>query len=113
MSELLILKYRYDTTYFINGVYKRRNISLLRNDNKKLEILFIKIFIEREWIILNQTKTKNQTMTNWAVPVHLPRLSAMITSQSEILIYTTTKAKTSIASAGRHFFQQPGPTKIQ
>jgi hypothetical protein len=49
MSELLVLKYRYDTTYRINVVDTRKNISLLTNDQKTWEVFFNKIFIELEW----------------------------------------------------------------
>jgi hypothetical protein len=49
MSELILFKVLHDTTYLGNNVSTNKDLPLLTNDPKKINIFFNRIFLERGW----------------------------------------------------------------
>ena len=62
MSEVLVLKIQYDSSYFKKGVLTEKDLPMLSTDPQKLEVFYNKVSIERGWTqnYLNQLQSKLQ-----------------------------------------------------
>jgi hypothetical protein len=62
MSEVLVFRIQYDSSYFKNGVPANKDLPMLSTDPQKLEVFYNKVSIERGWTqnYLNQLQSKLQ-----------------------------------------------------
>jgi hypothetical protein len=49
MSDVLVFRILYDSTYFKNGVPLDKDLPMLSTDPQKLEVFYNKVSIERGW----------------------------------------------------------------